>query len=278
MLSGYLNNCTVVENSAGAYYGGVAFSRTTNCIVWYNSAPNSPDGVFSIINNSCSPLIGTSSGNITNNPQLVDGLHLDATSPCRGLGAANLFSATDLDGDAWSSPPSMGADEFPAAGAVGPLTVSIESSRTTVVADHPLTLIGRITGNVSSLEWNYDDGPVVTDAGYYTTHSWSSPGDYVVTLTAFNADNLPGVSTNVLIQVEPLLAPALAPSLSGSTTNFQIQFSGQAGINYWIEYATNLSSPTTWLTLKTLTSTGGVLQFTDTTATNAARFYRVRAQ
>ncbi|MCC6819191.1 MAG: hypothetical protein IT579_00530, partial [Verrucomicrobia subdivision 3 bacterium] len=83
---------------------------------------------------------------------------------------------------------------------------------------------------------------------------------------------------NVLIHVEPLLSPELAPSLSASGTNFQIQFPGQAGINYGLEYATNLAAPTTWLTLKTLTSTGGVVQFTDPAATNAARFYRVKAQ
>lgn len=274
---GTMNNCTVVENSAGAFGGGANASRITNCIVWNNSAPSIPN-VSTPVYSSCSPSIGTSSGNITNNPQLVDGLHLAANSPCRGVGAANLFSTTDLDGDAWSSPPSMGADEFPAAGALGPLTVAIESSRTTVVANHPLTLIGRITGNVASLEWNYGDGPAATNASYYTTHSWTSPGDYLVTLTAFNTDNLPGVSTNVLIRVEPLLSPVLAPSLSGSTTNFQIQFLGQAGINYGLEYATNLSVPTTWFPLKSLTSTGGVVQFTDTTATNTARFYRVKAQ
>ncbi len=277
VLSGHLNHCTVVENSAGTVGGGVYSGRVTNCIVWNNSAPSIPN-VSTPVYYSCSPSIGTSSGNITNNPQLVDGRHLAANSPCRGTGLAVGFSLTDLDGDPWSSPPSMGCDEFPAAGATGPLTLTIESSRTTVVVNHPLTLIGRITGNVSTLEWNYGDGPAVTDAGYFTTHSWTNPGDYLVTLTAFNADNLPGVSTNVPIHVEPLLSPVLAPSLSGSTTNFQIQFPGQAGINYGLEYATNLSAPITWLTLKTLTSTGGVVQFTDTSATNAARFYRVKAQ
>lgn len=277
VLQAFLNNCTLVENSAGTR-GGVAGGSMTNCIVWNNSAPSVPDVLAANIYNSCSPSIGTSSGNITNNPQLVDGLHLAANSPCRGVGAANLFSATDLDGDTWSSLPAMGADEFPAAGAVGPLTVAIESPWTTVVANHPLTLIGRITGNTASLEWNYGDGPVVTDAGYFTTHTWTNSGDYLVTLTAFNADNLPGVSTNLLIHVEPLLSPVLAPGLSGTTTNFQIQFTGQAGINYSLEYATNLSSPTTWLTLKSLTSTGGMVQITDTAATNMARFYRVKAQ
>ena len=81
----------------------------------------------------------------------------------------------------------------------------------------------------------------------------------------------------MLIQVEPLLSPVLAAGLSGSATNFQIQFSGQAGINYGLEYATNLSAPITWINLKNLTSTGGVVQVTDPT-TNTARYYRVRAQ
>lgn len=275
---GYLSSCTVVENSAGSSYGGVSVSWITNTIVWNNSAPNNPDGWILSAYKSCALSIGTSSGNITNNPQLVDGFHIAETSPCRGAGATTLYSLTDLDGDAWSSPPSMGCDEFPPAGLFGPLSVTIESSGTNAVVNHPLTFIGRITGSASRLEWNYSDGPVVTNAGYITTHSWTNPGDYLVAFTAFNSDNPAGATTNVLIHVEPLLAPLLSSAGFVNTTNFQMQFAGQAGINYSLEYATNLSSPITWRNLKSLTSTGGVVQIMDNSATNAARFYRVKAQ
>lgn len=274
-----LNNCTVVENTSGSSAGGVwAGSGLTNCIVWNNVSPSSPDGTIVSAYNTCSPSFGTSFGNITNNPQLVDGFHIAETSPCRGAGASTLYSSTDLDGDAWSSPPSMGCDEFPATGLFGPLSVSIESSGTNAVVNHPLTFIGRIAGGASRLEWNYSDGPVVTNAGYIITHSWTNPGDYLLTFTAFNSDNPSGVTTNMLIHVEPLLSPSFSAAGLLGTTNFQVQFAAQAGINYSLEYATNLASPITWQNLKSLTSTGGVVQITDTSATNGARFYRVKAQ
>ncbi|NOS70486.1 MAG: PKD domain-containing protein [Verrucomicrobia bacterium] len=274
----YLSSCTVVENSAERISGGVSFSWITNTIVWNNFAPSTPDGSILSAYKSCALSIGTSFGNITNNPQLVDGLHIAETSPCRGAGATTLYSLTDFDGDAWSSPPSMGCDEFPASGLFGPLSVAIESSGTNAVVNHPLTFIGRITGSASRLEWNYSDGPVVTNASYITTHSWTNPGDYLVTFAAFNADNPAGATTNMLIHVEPLLSPSFSAVGLLGTTNFQIQFSGQAGINYSLEYATNLTSPITWQNLKSLTSSGGVVQITDNSATNAARFYRVKAQ
>lgn len=272
-----LNNCTVIGNSAGSASGGANSSGITNSIVWFNSAPVTPNalGVFF---NSCSPGLALSSGNIANDPQLVDGLHLAATSPCRGAGAGAILSTTDLDGDAWLVPPSMGADEFPAAGVVGPLSVSIEAPQTTVVANHPLTLVGRMVGQASRVEWDFSDGPVVTNIGYYATHTWTNPGDYLVSFTAFNTDNPAGVTTNVLIHVEPLLSPVLSPVASGSATNFSIQFGGQVGINYLLQYTTNMAAPINWLNLKSLVSTGGVVQITDTAATNSARFYRVRAQ
>jgi hypothetical protein len=82
----------------------------------------------------------------------------------------------------------------------------------------------------------------------------------------------------MLIHVEPLLAPLVSSAVFVGATNFQVQFVGQAGINYSLEFATNLASPITWLNLKSLTSSGGVVQITDASATNAARFYRVKAQ
>ena len=275
---GNLSSCTVVENSAGSSGGGVYLARLTNSIVWHNAAPTYPDASPFTATFSCSPSLANTSGNISSNPQLVDGLHLAATSPCRGAGATSLFTAVDLDGDAWLTPPSMGCDEFAAAGMVGPLVASIEASATNVLVNRSITLIGRISGRASGLEWSYGDGPTLANASYFTTHTWTNPGDYTVTLRCFNSDYPDGVTTNLLIHIDPVFAPDLAATSFANGTNFQFQFGGQAGANYSVEYATNLAAPITWLTLKSLTSTGGVVQITDTAATNATRFYRVKAQ
>jgi hypothetical protein len=63
------------------------------------------------------------------------------------------------------------------------------------------------------------------------------------------------------------------------TNGLQFQFVSQTNANYTVQYATNLTPPVTWQTLKTTGySSGGVLQIADTNATNDTRFYRVLAQ
>ena len=96
-----------------------------------------------------------------------------------------------------------------------------------------------------------------------------------MTFTAFNADHPAGVSTNLLIHVVPLALPLLATG-GMSSNNFQLTFGSQTGVNYVVEYATNLASPVLWQTLQSLSSPGGDIEVWDNNPTNAARFYRVR--
>jgi len=274
-----LYNCTVTANSAGNVGGGSAFDKLTNCIVFFNNAASSENiyvGIGSSAFTCSSPLVA-GLGNISSDPQLSDGFHLMATSSCRGFGSSLYTTGTDLDGDTWLNPPSMGCDEVLESVLVGPLAVVIEAPQTNVLVNHSLRLTGRITGRASRLEWSFGDGPAITNLSYITSHAWTNAGDYTVTFTAFNTDNPAGVSTNLLIHVLPLDMPALVIN-AVSGTNFQIQFSSQNGASNFLEYTTNLNPPITWLTLKSLISTGGVAQITDTAATNAARFYRVRVQ
>ncbi|HWD18737.1 MAG TPA: hypothetical protein VHB20_05615 [Verrucomicrobiae bacterium] len=76
-----------------------------------------------------------------------------------------------------------------------------------------------------------------------------------------------------LLEITP---PALT---SGGVTNGQFTFSiaGEAGAQYEIQAAVNLSSnPGDWLSLGTVSNATGSVSFTDTKAGASQRFYRVR--
>ena len=289
LYSGTLYNCTVANNTAisgGGIYANMP-STVYNSIIYDNTAlsggNNWQGGVFSY--NGCSvPEMmppGSTYGNITNDPIFVDAaFHLSAASPCRGAGSSLYATGTDLDGEAWNSPPSMGADEVYDADFIGALSVAIQSSRTSLLVNRSLALAGQITGRAAGLEWSFGEGTIVTNVSYFTSHLWANAGDYSVVFTAYNTDNPGGVSTNLVIQVLPLDSPLLQPaSFSMSSTNgFQFQFNGQADAIYTVEVTTNLDPPVVWQDLQTITSTGGVVQVTDANATNVTSFYRVGVQ
>jgi len=102
-----LNNCTVAGNSATRQHGGLSETAATNCIVYYNAAPDAPNyDTFSTLNYTCTyPMPTNGVGNITNAPLFVDtnnwaDLRLLPNSPCIDAGN-NDFVAwdTDLDGN-----------------------------------------------------------------------------------------------------------------------------------------------------------------------------------
>ncbi|VGO11855.1 hypothetical protein PDESU_00402 [Pontiella desulfatans] len=98
-------NCTIVNNQAQTYGGGVNKAFIANSIVIDNKAPNQPDIANDCLPTySCSPnLFATINGNINSNPQFVnpanDDYRLLMTSPCIDAGTnAFVYSAYDLDG------------------------------------------------------------------------------------------------------------------------------------------------------------------------------------
>jgi len=287
LYSGTLYNCTVAQNTAangGGFYVP-KLSTVYNSIVYGNTASasgNNWQGSLIGSNNCTFPQLPIALwGNITNDPMFVDAAcHLSAASPCRGAGNSLYATGTDLDGEAWNNPPSMGAYEVYDADFVGPMSVAIQASQTTLLVNRSLALTGQITGRAAGLEWSFGDGTIVTNVSYFTSYLWTSPGDYDVVFTAYNTDNPDGVSTNLLVHVLPLEAPLLQPaSFSLSLTNgFQFQFNGQSNAIYTVQMTTNLIPPVIWQNLQTITSTGGMVQITDANATNATSFYRVGVQ
>jgi hypothetical protein len=210
---------------------------------------------------------------------LVDGMHLSITSPCRDTGVTSSLFHTwaDNDGDPWPNPPSIGCDEVVESALVGPLSISAQTSQSQVLVNRAVMLNGTITGRASRLEWYFDDGPIATNLSFITSHAWTNAGDYTVTCTAYNNDNPLGVSADVLVHVLPLTQPLLeAPNMA--TNGFQFQFTGESNATYLLQMTTNLTPPVAWQTLKTLNSTGGIIQITDPALTNSTQFYRIQAQ
>lgn len=107
-------------------------------------------------------------------------------------------------------------------------------------------------------------------------HTWTAVGDYTVTFTAFNTDHPEGVSTRLTLSVVPLISPSISIG-SWSNNTFTLSFPSQAGVSYRVERTASLAPPVVWQTVTILFSSGGEeSQITDSTATDAIRFYRVR--
>ena len=226
---GALNNCTVLGNTA-RNGGGAASASLSNCIVYYNQALNGTNCWASTLDYCCTVSLPTNGvANISDDPQLADPVHLSAASPCLGAGNPTSASGVDIDGEAWANPPAIGCDEFSATSASGLLSVSIQSDYANAKSGSGLSFTAGISGHASASSWDFGDGSVVSNRPC-ATHSWTTPGDYQVVLSAYNQSYPGGVSATSTVHV--LEQP--------------MQYVAQAGVNpiapflSWATAATNL--------------------------------------
>ena len=204
-----LYNCTLTGNSVDhltsiAYSGGGAsFCSLVNCIVYYNTAvwgdPNY-DPASSLSYCCTTPLPAAGSGNISLEPQLATASRISANSPCRRAGLAGAATGTDIDGELWANPPSMGCAEYYAGGVTGPLDVNIVTGLTNLAVGSQVPFTAVIQGRASASVWDFGDGVIVSNRPY-ASHTWMVPGDYLVELRAYNDSQPGGVSATVTIHV-----------------------------------------------------------------------------
>ncbi len=118
---------------------------------------------------------------------------------------------------------------------------------------------GPYTTAASPVVTNYTDTPLTNGTTYY----------YVV--SALNAGGESANSTEV--SVTPVAPPIVL--IAGPYTNgqFTLQFQGVDGQNYIIQMSTNL---TDWTPVFTNQPTSGLFIYTDTNASDPARFYRAK--
>jgi hypothetical protein len=200
-----LNNCTLTGNSA-QNGGGAGQSTLNNCILYYNSASSEANygnsgPIICTLNYCCtSPLPSNGVGNIVAEPQLADFSHIGANSPCRGAGSAVYTSGTDIDGEPWASPPSIGCDEYVFGAITGALEAAISAVVTNVAAGYAISFIGQVTGHASASFWNFGDGLSATNQPYIS-HSWAAGADYPIIFSAVNESNPGGISATVTVHV-----------------------------------------------------------------------------
>jgi PKD repeat protein len=221
-----LYNCTLTGNSGGGAYESTLY----NCIVYFN--PEANYDTSSTLNYCCTtPLPTNGIGNIALDPQLASATYLSADSPCRGAGSAAYATGTDIDGEPWGNPPSIGCEEYRPGAMTGPLVVGWLADRRAVTPGYPVAFTGLIEGRTTASAWEFGDGDAATNQPY-VIHGWTQAGDYRVVLRAFNESNPEGVSATgmVRVAVQPVLYVATAstnpqpPYTSWDTaaTNIQI--------------------------------------------------------
>jgi len=253
---GNLFNCTLIGNSTTeSILGGGGFcssmtgggpSTVGNCILYENWAGGEAGplqgidwqgtATFSSCCTEAAPPWGVAI--LTADPQLLDGRHIAVTSPCRGAGNSLFASGTDIDGEPWANPPSIGCDEVWEANLTGPLAVSLVPRWPAIAQGARLPFFGSVTGRVTRVGWSFGDGSILTNASEMgQEHAWTDLGNYTVTFTAFNTTYPAGVSTNVNIQVIPLVQPTLSFGARQGGT-FSLSFSGQPGVFYILEGTT----------------------------------------
>jgi fibronectin-binding autotransporter adhesin len=137
--------------------------------------------------------------------------------------------------------------------------------------------------------------PDTSEPFWQAAHSWriisltggSNPGDTVyssISNGSYAAGNftVEADANGIVLNYTPNSAPPVAPTISSAivgagTPNATLSWSAQTGVNYEVQYKTNLNQ-IDWLTLGTVTADSSTASFSDTNGPSQQRFYRILAQ
>ncbi|HZQ46511.1 MAG TPA: PKD domain-containing protein, partial [Verrucomicrobiae bacterium] len=125
---------------------------------------------------------------------------ISSNSPCIGAGSSAYAYGTDIFGQAWLTPPSIGCVEYIPGNVTGPISLTAVESLGKAQTNLAIDFSATISGRVLRYQWDFGDGTKITNA-LQVSHSWSSPGNYSVVLTAYNDSNPGGVSVTNSVQI-----------------------------------------------------------------------------
>ncbi|MBN1672442.1 MAG: PKD domain-containing protein [Kiritimatiellae bacterium] len=195
-----LQNCTLTGNRAAACGGGSYTGTLHNSIVYYNDAATCPNWGNDILRYCCTTPLPAGQGNIADEPRLASAYHLSDDSSCVGAGSRGYASGTDIHGDSWADPPSMGCDEPRIGSVTGELSVAVWASCTQAVVGCAVEFEARVDGRVTATVWDFGDGAVVSNRAY-AEHAYGAEGEYAVELRAYNETYPGGIPATVTVQV-----------------------------------------------------------------------------
>lgn len=158
----------------------------------------------------------------------------------------------------------------------GQITAHPAGAQISPGANHTLTVTAE--GSNNSYQWSKDGSPIpgATGSSYTITSATAADsGDYTVEVTNSTCTK---VSTSKVATVTVLAVEPLITDITGAgTSSITITWEAVEGVTYRLQYKDDLNDPT-WNDLPEVTATGTTASATDTTATGAARFYRVRVE
>ena len=237
-----LTNCTIVNNFASDVGGGTYNANEVNCINYFNVCPN-PNAYTNAVNAHggsasycCSTPLLSGSNNISLDPLLASVFYPSTNSPCRGAGSSVAASGTDINGEPWGNPPSIGCEEIYPGSLNGTLSVSIAPDFTNLPPGYAKKFQANISGPLAASVWNFGDGTLATNEPYIS-HAYAATGNYTISLTGYNNTYPTGQTATLNITVAVPTLYYVAIDSPDSTPPYSSWFTAATNIQDAIDLA-----------------------------------------
>ena len=248
MYKGNANNCTFNGNSSIYSGGGMSGGSANNCILWYNqSKSGNKNNAYNVIMHFvCSPDATQGlDGCITNSPSFASFSHLQPFSSCLGMGDSLYVSDTDIDGEVWKNPPSMGCDD-PCLNTHGELYLFLDIPISQTGVGFPVSVYNTVVGPCDEFFINFGDGIITTNSFIQDHHTWTTSGAYDVVLFARNASYPNGLSITQHIDVVD--ADFYVSPTGNDTNDGQSWLTAKRTIQEGVNVASHIYGASVWVT------------------------------